>query len=364
MERIPQKAPLPCYALEHDKLDPKCQACPHEVSCRKHMGSRVDKVPLDRVKFDLTPADAPDKYKDSLRKEVFEMDDPELPHLQRLYCDCFLSVFHKNPTDNVSQYREEVALNARKVRCSVRMYMLANMVAHKVHEQTVNANSEKQRTAAFRAKLLTGDFAIKRATMYQEMCNDRFGTFSLTSLAVLTDEDDKDDIEATMLRSEVRAARWLVRYKIFNGGDGITALYENEELHLAPEWLAIEQTYVDAILKPYAAKTIRGTEAVEKHRFNVIQVHGHYKRNMGSQKLAWISRQRVMPDAVQQVVASFNHRPDDFLYPRTLVTNPLEFWQTFALTLRHYHCWLYLNNEPSFFTPRRNEKLVPRIPRS
>ena len=365
MNRTPQKAPLPCYGLEHDKLDPKCSACPHEKDCIIFMGSRDNKVPLDRLKFDLTPEEAPDKYKDSLRHEAMSMDDPELPYLQRLYSDCFSSVFHKNPTDNISQFREEIAANARKSACSVRMYLLANMVAHSVHEKTVIANSEKGRAATFRAKLLTGAFAIKRAKTYQQMCNDRFGTFSLTSLAVLQDNDDKSDIESIMLTNEVTAALWLVRYKIFNGGPGPLEMYTRIETELAPEWLAIEQTYIDLILKPYAAKEIKSTPTVERHRYSVHQVHCHYKRHPRThQRLAWISRQRIMPQAVSQVVSAFNQRTDDFLYPRVPITKPMEFWQSFALTLRHHHCWLYLNGEPSYFTPRRNEKLTARVPRS
>jgi len=364
MERIPQKAPLPCYGLEHDRFDPTCAKCPHAAGCLAHMGSRADKVPLNRIKFDLTPEDAPDKFKDSLRTEVFNMDDPELPHLQRLYCDCFLSVFHKNPTDNISLFKADITANAHESECSVRMFMLANMVAHKIHEAAVITNTEKGRAAQFRAKLLTGALSVKRAKTYQQMCHDQFGTFTLTSLAVLTDSDDKDDMESTMLRSEVTAARWLVRYKIFNGGLAPQEMYANVELELAPEWLAIEQTYIDLILKPYAAKEIKGTEADERHRFNVHQVHCFYKSHLSNQRIALIARQRIMPVAVEQVVSSFNHRLDDFLYPRTPITKPLEFWNSLALTLRHYHCWLYLNGEPSYFTPRRNEKLIARVPRS
>lgn len=363
MERISQKAPLPCFALEHDKFDPKCQTCPHQDSCVDHMLSRKDKVPLNQVKFNLTPEESPEKYKAELQLEEMDVADPELPYLQRLYCDCFASVFHRNPTDNISLYREEIAKNARLSECSVRMYMLANMVAHSVHEKTVIANSERQRTVRFRAKFLCGALGVKRAKTYQEMCNDRFGTFSLTSLAILEDSD-KSDIESTMLRSEVTAACWLVRYKIFNSGPGALETYRHVELELAPEWLAIEQTYLELVLKPYRVGEIKGTETLDLHRFTVNKTHGYYKTHLSSQKLAFLSRQRIMPQAVQEVLGNFNHRPDDFLYPRTPVNKPMEFWQALALTIRHYHCWLYLNNEPSFFTPRRNEKLVPRVPRS
>lgn len=352
MERHPQKAPLPCFGLEHNRSDPQCQVCPHADGCLAHMGSRANKVTLDRVKFDIVP--------EKFRKEALEMDDPELPHLQRIYTDCYASVFHRNPVDNISQFRSVVALNAQKAQCSVRMFMLANMVAHKIHSEHVIKNTEKLRASPFKAKLLTGELSIKRAKTYQEMCHDQFGTFSLTSLAVLTDSDDKDDLASVMLSSEITAAKWVVRYKIFNGGPAELMLYESEELQLAPEWLAIEQSYVDLILKPYIERKIKGSEAVERHRFNAFQVHTYYKRHMNNQRLAWLTRQSILPNAVKQVVSIFKHQPDDFLYPREPVTDAMQFWKSLALTIRHYHCWLYLEGAPSYFTPRRNETLQRR----
>jgi len=368
MERIPKKAPLPCFGLDHNRHDPICQACPHFDSCLAHTGSRADKVPLNQVRFNLIPANVPEKFRRSVRHEIMcvtdrtmHLDDPEIPHLQRLYADCYYSVFLRNPTDNVAQVKDAIVTHARKAACSVRMYILANMMAHKVHEANVIKNTEKLRAAKFHAKLLAAAFSVKRAKAYQQMCHDEFGTFTLTSLAVLTESDGKDNIESTMLRSEVTAALWFVRYKIFNGGDALSAaaeMYKQEELQLAPEWLAIEKSYLDLILKPYVAKTIHDTEAVERHRFNVFQVHHHYKGHLSSQRLAFMARERIMPQAVNTVLNAFNQRPDDFLYPRIAVKDPLDFWQSVALTLRHYHCWLYLNGLPSYFTPRRNETLV------
>lgn len=355
MERQPQKTPLPCFGLEHDAHDPQCQACPHAQDCVVYMGSRANKVTLDRLKFDIVP--------EKFRKDALDMDDPELPHLQRLYVDCHLSVFQKSPldSDNVShiRIREAVAKNANKSQCSVRMFMLANMVAHKIHNQHVIEHTEKLRASPFRAKLLTGELSIKRARTYQEMCRDQFGTFSLTSLAVLTDGDDKDDLAATMLSSEITAAKWVVRYKIFNGGPPEISLYESEEIQLAPEWLAIEQSYIDLILKPYIEHKTKCTPTQEQHRFNVFRVHSYYKRHIPSQRLAWLTRQSILPATVKQVLSIFRHTPDDFLFPRTPpVTDPMQFWKSLALTIRHYHCWLYLNGSPSYFTPRRNETLV------
>jgi len=314
------------------------------------MGVRLDKVPLDRVKWDIVP--------EKFRAEAIDMNDPELPHLQRLWIDCYASVFHRKPRESISLYKDKIAANANQVPCSVRMFILANMVAQREHERTVIDHTEKGRPSEFRVKLLAGALSIKRARLYQEMCHDEFGTFTLKSLSILTDNEDiKDDMESIMLRSEVTAATWFVRYKIFNGGSGEGALYSSEELQLAPEWLAIEQSYIDIILKPYIERKIKGSVAIERHRFNVFQVHAHFKRNLSVQRVAWLARQNIMPEAVKQVVANFNLQPSDFLYPREPEKQPMRFWRRLALTIRHYHCYLYLNGEPSYFTPRRNETL-------
>lgn len=359
MERQPKKIPLACYGLEQDRNDPICKKCKHFEGCRRYMGSRVDKVPLDRIKFDIVPV--------AFREESFDTDvvaDPELPHLQRLYADCYLSVFKQNPTDNVSRFTEEIANSANHVGCSVRMYMLSVMVAHTVHEKTVVEHTEKLRAAKFSAKQLTGKLAARRAAEYQDMCHTRFGTFTLSSLAILTDGDDSQTMDAKMLRSEVTAATSFIRLTIFSSAPQEKNMYDSEELQLAPEWLAIERTYLDTVLKPFMAKTLKGTPVIERHRFSVVQTLGHYKRHLRSQRLVWLARQRIMPQAVQRVCASFGVQPDDFLHDpvytidleKTPTLSPMRFWKTFALTLRHYHCWQFLHHEPSYFTPRRNEQ--------
>ena len=357
--RQPQKVPLRCFGLEHDRYDPQCRECPHADDCVIYMGSRAHKVPLDRLKFDLTPKDAPEEFQNSLRGEALDADDPELPHLQRLYTDCHVSVFRTPPTDTVTRFKNQIAINAQKAQCSVRMFILANMVAHSIHEQVVIANTQKARAARFSAQLLSGSLSVKRAETYQEMCHDRFGTFSLTSLAVLDDNDNKDMLADTMLHSEITAARWLVRYKIFNGGAPELLLYESEEPQLAPEWLAIEQTYIDTILFPREKGLLKTSGAVERHRADARRTHAYYKRHTSSQRLAFLARQSIMPEAVRQVVSLFNHVPSDFLYPRETITEPMAFWKDIGLTIRHYHCWLYLNGEPSYFTPR-SYKMPPR----
>jgi len=354
MERTPRKAPLPCFGLEHSSHDPECHACPHYHECSTYMGSRRDKVPLDKIRFDIVPAE-------KWREHTYDMEDPELPYLQRLYCDCFVTVFRRNPLDNVGRFKNEIAANAMKAKCSVRMFMLANMVAHEVAEKEIVAHTEKQRSAAFRVKLLTAPFSIKRAEAYEQLCSERYGTFGIKSLSVLTGED-KDPLEQGMAHSEQTAAQWIVRHKVHTGtprDDALRALYESEEIQLQPEWLALEETYEALILKPFLEKAY-GSQLEQRHRFSVVQVYKHYKKNPSIGRNAWLTRQSIMREVLLNVISSFGYQPSDFLYPREPVRKPMDFWLELAYTIRQNHCWRHIQGEPSFFTPKRHEAQLRR----
>ena len=344
MKQESKKSPLACFGLELDRYDPQCKSCPHFNDCLVHMGSRADKVPLSKIRFDIVP--------EVFQKDVYETDDPEAPHLQRLYVDCFSSVFHTHTTDNVFKYRTEILSSARKVNCSLRMFLLANMVAHEIHQNEVITHTERQAKANFRPKLLTGQLAIDRANTYQELCTNRFGTFSLKSLSILSD-DDKNTLDAPLLQSEITAGRKIISLKIHTSEPAEPLLYESEEIQLAPEWLALEETYSEHVLKKYiVSKT--GTQVQQRHRFAVTQVLSYYKRYTNTAKHAWLTRQSIMPEAVRFVLSSFNYQPDDFLYAREPVTDAMQFWTRLGLVIRHNHCLRFLAGDSSYYTPRRN----------
>lgn len=351
--KTPIKAPLPCYGLELNPLDSRCQKCNHYDDCLELMGTRANKVTLDKVKFNIMP--------DNFQLQNLEMDDPELPQLQRIYAECFYSVFEKNPTDNISQYRSEIAQSARKSQCSVRLFIISNMVAHKIHEAQVVINTQKLRQATFKCSLLSGKLAITRAETYQKMCHDEFGTFNLTSLAILTEDDKKDDLEETMLLSEVTAAVHYIRYILFNSGDSKKALYDAVELQLAPLWLAIEETYKDVVLNPWIKKEITGTALVQNHRYNVVQVIGSFKRKTNSQRIMFLARQKALPRAVMRVTNQFNIKLDDFVYDNKPVTDPMRFWTKLAYAIKQYHCWRLINGKSSFYNVRLKEELIPNF---
>ena len=378
VERTPMKIPLKCFGLEHDKLDPLCHACPHQQECVRFMGTRANKIPLDKLHFDLVPQEL--KVTLSERSD----DSDRLIRLRLLYAECYRTVFGKDPDrlDAAEFYRDEIINNAHAAECSVRMFILSNMVAHNISEQTIIEqtsaartsiedteqvhdpwfcamlsageqptieNPEKTHTRRFCAKLLTGERAINRAVEYAESGNDRYGTFSLYSLAAFDGANyEANEMDNAMLTSEVTAGRFLVRYNIHHGGPPFEALYREEELQLDPFWLATEPSYRMTVLDP-SLKSKTGSRALKEHRLNVLKAIARFRRRRTTHRLAFQSRQKIMPEAVERVLGYFHMRPEDLLHDAVLIVDPLALWIQIGSTLQQYHCWLLVKGESSYF---------------
>lgn len=348
MERTPKKIPLPCFGLENSKYNPKCVNCEFFDDCLVYMGSRAGKIPLSKLKFNILPKNIEPLI------NVIDIDDPDSCNLTGLYATCYRSVFEKQPLkkDSVTRYKNEIFANAAAAGCSLRMFMLANMQAHVVHEETKIEHTDCAIAAPFIAKHLATARSVKRAKTYEEMCRNKFGTFSANHVSLLTGGEGLTELEHKMQNSELIIAREIVRFKIFSSEPFEKRVFDNVELELAPEWLALDAFYLEHVLTPYLANK-RGNEAIRAHRFKVIQVIGHYKKHLSEQKHAWAVRQAQLPAVVTQLLNTFGYRPDSFMYPDTAVTDIVEFWKKLSLAIRHNHCLRFLDGEPSLFAARR-----------
>ena len=64
----------------------------------------------------------------------------------------------------------------------------------------------------------------------------------------------------------------------------------------------------------------------------------------------------VVDEAVRRVLAYFSVQPEDLLYEPAPVTDPMSLWIEIGRTLQHYHCWLYMEGRPSYFTRRTTKE--------
>lgn len=313
------------------------------------MGVRANKLPLTHLKFQFLPKE--------IREKLAKVpDDPEAPHLQRLYIDCFKTVFGKEPEASEASrcklLRDAIVRGAHEAHCSVRLFLLSNMLAHQLAQRVIVDHTEKARRATFRAKQLESNLAVKHALTYGKMCRDRYGTFNLSSLEMVTGEDAKSNLDNDMLASEITAGRFVVGYKMHQGGPPLEALYESEELQLSPYWLAIEPSYDATILQPHL-KNSTGTPTIRKHRWDVSQVIGQLKRHGNMQTVVFQKREAIMPQALLSVLSSFGHSPEDFLWPNEVVTNAIELYTYIGRTIQHYQLLQFIRGEDSIFRERK-----------
>ena len=276
------------------------------------------------------------------------LEDPELPHIQRTYVHAYDTVFAKSPKDDVRRFTQEIVSAAQQAECALRTFMLAVMLGHKKEGERNLANADVNvMPRPFTAKMLTGKKAVNRARNFAALCNKEFGTFSLSSMATLVDEDcASTQLEQVMLNSETVAGKFIVGYKLRHGGPPWAALYDAHELGLDPRWLAIEQTYMDEI---YAAhlRNPRGTQRIRDHRFSVSQVMGRLKKHRDEAIVNFQARETIMPKAVEAVLAHFGHAPVDFEAAAQPITDPLELWVFIGRAMQHYQCLKYLSGQKS-----------------
>jgi hypothetical protein len=339
MERTAKPVPKPCYALEFDLRKSMCQECEFQRACYEDLGMRQNRITLDKVVFKLVPT--------SYGLTDIDMgDDPELPHLENLYLICHETVFGCQPHDSVRRHKAEIIAKFRQAKnTSMRLFMLANMVAHQQWEITVAERMNRKAKNWFHAKLLTSDQAITRLDAYRDMCRKAFGSFDIGSLSLLTDgEYEKTDIEKKMLHSEITAARRLVQFKIGRGGPGLEHLYHWEELTLDPYWLATEPTYMETVLKPHLAGK-KGTRTINNHRHSVTQVIAEMKRKRDWGIAIFQARERVMQSALGTVLHQWGFDRQDFEFDQETVENVMDFWAFVGRAIQHVHCLRYVDGE-------------------
>ena len=334
-ERTPMKIPLPCFGLEHNPLDSCCQSCPHEKDCIKFMGTRANKIPLDRLRFDLMPQD----LKFTISGNADDRNARTL--LRTVYTDCHRTIFKKDPDrlDEPDFYRDEIVSNAGAADCTLGMFILSNMFAHTIRERTLIEHNDKALACRFYAKLLAGEGAVKRAVQYKKLCKGLYATFSVYSLSVLSRENyESHSMKDTMLTSEVAAGQFLVQYHIDHAGDSLELLYAEKELNLDAYWLATESSYRILVLDP-SLRSKTGSKELRDHRLEVIKAMARFRRRRTTLALAFQSRQEIMPQAVERVLCLFGMRPDDFLHEAVPIVDPLALWREIGTTLQHYNCW-------------------------
>lgn len=335
------KAPLPCYGTGYSAKDSECVVCPHRQGCVEIMGRKLRYIPLSKAQFDLVPLDYDLVYENTFA------EDPEIAAMQRTYIACYRTVFKEHPLDNALSKAEQISSAAKRNDCSIRLYMLACMVGHSIHQGTLKEMVGRAKPALFTVRHLLGKVAETRAKTFRDTCAREYGTFSVSSLDTWTGLTlDRNSPEHKLLTSEMKVGHFIVDYKIAQGGPVYEPLYAELETTLDPLWLAIEESYKVTILDKHLAKP-RGTDLEKSHRFSAIQTIAYLKKHKQAGSMAFVARANIMPKAVSEVLSLFGYGPDDFEIENKPVTDPIDMWVKVGLAIQHHQCLRFLAGEHS-----------------
>lgn len=343
MERTPFKVPLSCYGLSLDLHDAVCQRCPHKVGCYNTMGRRKYRVSLDKAVFKLVPPE--------FRLAEPEPDeDPEFVHMDYVLDLCHRTIFGEHAKLRSGTLASEIARHARKARCSIRLFILANMVGHRARQSALTHHSpDRVYETPFSVNALVGERALKNAQNYADLCRNQFGTFTLRTVDMLTKTDRTgNDLETLMLKNEILAGSFILGMKIKRGGAVSAALWQRHELDLDPHWLAIELSYMKEVIEPHLTAST-GSPTIRRHRHNVVQVHRELKRNRNAAVAVHYARENIMAEAVRNVLAPYHFAPDHFEVSAEPLTDAFEFWKELARAIQHYYCLRLLKGDREVF---------------
>ena len=282
LNRIPVPvAPLPCFALEHDALDPKCKTCLHQRDCTLAMGSREHKTPLENVKFDLHS------------EAISDNPDPDREDITKLYNSCYAQVFKDSkgvpttPTRINPEQTKRLACCVPPNGVPLRLFILTAMTVF--HQ----GNPDRK----FYPKHLLGPSAQTNVELYRKASALRYGVFDLTTLTSLSPATENST--QALVDSEWLAANWVVNYRVTRGKGAVTSLYSMQELSLDPRWLSTEPTYARWL----KATDTPASDDMKRHRHLVTQAaQGDWRHE----------RERLLPETVMRILAHNCHGAGDF----------------------------------------------------
>lgn len=341
-QRTAVSTPLPCYGIELDLGDPTCQKCPHLRDCHKDSGERRDRIPLQKVEFQLIPP--------SFGQLVpLPGEDPEFVHINSVYSLCYQTVFGKHVHANLKREAPQIAAAAARQNCSIRLYMLASMLGFQqagIARAKEEAAIEKDVTAVttqrpFTASMLLNKRAESSVSNFAHICRSRFGTFTLNAIDLLTERDQSNPgVEARMLQSEIIAAQHIVAIKSGEGGPAEPSLYAMHEFNLDEHWLAVEPSYAQLVLYPKKAPNppFPTSQALERKRFAVKQTIAFMKRNPTAGLAAHVARNNIMQAALLRVLTGLRLPADTLEVDPDPVVDAFEFWKRLGWAVQHLHC--------------------------
>lgn len=296
------------------------------------MGYRKGRTRLSEVRYCLRP--------DTLvqRDRKAGLDEPDL---DMAYRASYMQVFGEDPgSGGVDRFTLAIRAACSKLRMTPEQFIFVSMVGHAMTWPDMR----------FTANRLGQPATASKVKVWAEACRSTYGSLSPKYTDRITGRDDADfDLKARMLRCELLAGRWIIKYKQHGEGVPYLPFFQANEQELDANWLAIEPHYEVYVHK--TARQLHLREGVYAARSDVTEAFKRMKRRPVVAAINFQAREAVMSEAIGQVLYDYRIEPDDLLVNNDVIVDALQLWYWLALAVQHVGL---LNN----YREQRLEKLT------
>jgi hypothetical protein len=280
------------------------------------MGYRKGRTRLSTVRYCLRP--------DSLlqRDRKAGLDEPDL---DMAYRASYIQVFGEDPgSSGVDRFANALRAASTKLKMTPEQFIFVSMVGHSMTWPDVWFTPNRLGQPATAAKV----------RVWAEACRSTYGSLSPKYTDRITGRNDADyDLRARMLRSELLAGRWIIKFKQQNEGAPYFPFFDANEQELDANWLAIEPHYETYVHK--AARQLHLREGVYEARADVLEAFKRMKRRPVIAALNFQARESIVAEAVGQALYDYRIGPDDLLVSTDVVVDALQLWYWLALAVQH-----------------------------
>lgn len=319
--------PLPCFGLEYEAEDPRCQTCPHVDGCTRTLGVLLNKIPLSKAVYSLMPP--------AFQSAPSSLLSIPHPALEGFFQEAHLLVYGAASPHNLHLHYYQVQHGARATKTSPFMFMVALMLSHQ------HTSPDKP----FLPSKLEHSDAVSRVAVIRDACLHKFGHYDVRAIdGTLNETLGKTGLRQCLLADEKLAGTFITTFKITTGGPAAPPLFRALETKLSLNWLAIEPAYTLFLATKEAASA-----EVLAHRQRVQLRHGALKRHKSEAMALFQAREAIAAEAVRQVLSERQLEPKHLKMTNEPVTDMIKHWTRIGLCLQHRECLRALDGQPNAY---------------
>lgn len=201
--------------------------------------------------------------------------------------------------------------------------------------------------------MMTGPRAVDTVLEWVRAAKENTGEATAKAVRQLVHLETTDALTKSIQASEVQMGHQVIQYRLHKSGpdrDMLRELYAEREMSWHPTWLAMDEHYMDLVIRSDSATLSRSefpiSTELNKHRRRVASERVQMIRSKTKARTTWEIRESIAPTAVQTVLRQFGFLPGQFEMKDQPITDMLWLWTRLALAIQQFQCLEKVHSTP------------------